>query len=125
PRTIACAAKRASSLGGDALARRPGPGQRGHPAARSANAHTAAISAAIGMVRIQAHTMRPATPHLTADSSRVALTPTPTIAPAMVWVVDTGIPAAVAPNSVIAPAVSAQNPPTGRSFVMFMPMVFT
>ena len=77
------------------------------------------------MVRIHAHTMRPATPHLTADSLRVAVTPTPMIAPVMVCVVETGMPAAVAPNSVIAPAVSAQKPPTGRSFVIFMPIVFT
>ena len=43
----------------------------------------------------------------------------------MVWVVETGMPAAVAPNSVSAPAVSAQKPPTGFSLVMLMPMVFT
>jgi hypothetical protein len=58
---------------------------------------------------------------LTADSRVVD--PTPAMAPVMVCVVDTGIPAAVAPNRVIAPAVSAQNPPTGRSLVIFEPMV--
>ena len=72
---------------------------------------SAAIAAAIGMVRIHAQTMRPATPHLTAEK-RFA-DPTPTIEPVMVCVVDTGIPKYVAPNSVAAPAVSAQNPPTG------------
>ena len=31
----------------------------------------------------------------------------------------------MAPNSVIAPAVSAQKPPTGWSLVILLPMVFT
>ena len=43
---------------------------------------TAATRAAAGMVRIQAQTMRPATPHLTAESRRVA--PTPTMEPVIV-----------------------------------------
>ena len=42
------------------------------------------------MVRIQAHTILPATPHLTAEMRRVA--PTPMMAPVMVCVVETGIP---------------------------------
>src|SRR4029453_19393065 len=46
------------------------------------------------MVRSQAQTMRPATPQRTADRRRVA--PTPTIAPVMVWVVETGTPRKVA-----------------------------
>ena len=75
------------------------------------------------MVSTHAHTMRPATPHLTADMRRVE--PTPTMAPVMVCVVETGMPAALAPNSASDPAVSAQNPPTGWSLVMFMPMVRT
>ena len=79
------------------------------------------MTAAMGIVRIQAQTMRPATPHLTAESLRVA--PTPTIAPVMVCVVETGIPVSVAPKSVAAPAVSAQKPPTGLSFVIFEPIV--
>jgi hypothetical protein len=54
---------------------------------------TAATKAAAGIVRIQAQTMRPATPHLTADNLRVA--PTPTIEPVMVWVVETGVPVRV------------------------------
>jgi len=75
------------------------------------------------MVRIQAQTMRPATPHFTALSRRVA--PTPMIAPVIVWVVDTGMPPSVAPTMVNAPAVSAQNPPIGWSLVIFEPIVLT
>ena len=71
----------------------------------------AAIKAAIGIVKIHAQTILPATPHFTAESRRAE--PTPTIAPVMVWVVETGIPPKVLANRVIAPAVSAQNPPTG------------
>ena len=62
-----------------------------------------------GMVKIQAQTMRAATPHLMPDSLVVA--PTPTIDPVMVCVVDTGIPPWVARKRVNAPAVSAQKPP--------------
>jgi hypothetical protein len=40
-----------------------------------------------------------------------------------VCVVLTGIPASAVENSVIAPAASAQNPPTGLSFVMRDPIV--
>src|SRR5438477_4012549 len=83
--------------------------------------HNAANTAAAGIVKTQAQTILPATRHLTADSRVVD--PTPAIAPVIVWVVDTGIPAAVAPNNVSAPAVSAQNPPTGRSLVIFEPIV--
>ena len=79
--------------------------------------------AATGIVRIQAQTIRPATPHLTAERRRVA--PTPTIAPVIVCVVETGIPVNVAPKRVAAPAVSAQKPPTGFSFVIFDPIVWT
>src|SRR6202171_3449248 len=78
---------------------------------------TAANVAAAGMVSTQAHTILPATRHLTADSRVVD--PTPAIAPVIVCVVETGIPNTVAPNNVIAPAVSAQKPPTGRSLVIF------
>src|SRR3954449_4923487 len=82
-----------------------------------------ATSAEAGIVNNHAHTMRPATPHLTPD--KLVVEPTPTIEPVMVWVVDTGMPRCVARNSVIAPAVSAQKPPTGLSFVSFMPIVRT
>src|SRR6478735_2287420 len=79
--------------------------------------------AAAGMVRTHAQTMRPATPHFTAEK-RLA-EPTPTIDPVIVCVVETGIPKKVAPKSVRAPAVSAQNPPTGCSFTIFVPIVLT
>lgn len=62
----------------------------------------AAMNAAAGIVRTHAQTMRPATPHFTAEK-RFAK-PTPTIEPVMVCVVETGMPKNVAPNSVIAPA---------------------
>ena len=75
------------------------------------------------MVKTHAHTMLPATPQRTAENLRVE--PTPTMAPVMVWVVETGMPSAVARKSVIAPPVSAQKPCTGFSFVIFWPIVFT
>src|SRR6266566_2822160 len=78
---------------------------------------------AMGIVSTQAQTILRATPHFTADSLRVA--PTPIMAPVIVWVVETGMPASVAPKRVIAPAVSAQKPPTGFSFVIFEPIVCT
>ena len=43
---------------------------------------SAATKAAAGIVRIHAQTIRPATPHFTADNLRVA--PTPTIDPVIV-----------------------------------------
>src|SRR5262245_42204954 len=84
---------------------------------------SAAMNAEQGMVRIQAQTIRPATPQRTAEA--FCTEPTPTIAPVIVWVVDTGMPRWVARKSVIAPPVSAQKPPTGRSFVMRRPIVRT
>ena len=48
------------------------------------------MMADIGIVRIQAQTLRPARPQRTADARTVE--PTPTIAPVIVWVVETGIP---------------------------------
>ncbi len=47
------------------------------------------------------------------------------MAPVMVCVVETGMPRPVARNSIIAPPVSAQKPPTGFSLVMRWPMVLT
>ena len=47
------------------------------------------------------------------------------MAPVMVWVVDTGMPAADVKNSVAAAADSAATPPTGWSRVIFEPIVFT
>ena len=73
------------------------------------------------MVMIQAMTMLLATFQRTADTRRAA--PTPTMAPVIVWVVDTGTPRQVAANSVMAPAVSAQQPCIGDRRVIFEPMV--
>ena len=60
-----------------------------------------------------------------ANSGEAMVLPTPTMAPVMVWVVLTGIPARAVPKRVMAPAVSAQNPPTGLSLVILEPMVWT
>ena len=81
------------------------------------------IKAAPGRVRTQATAMFPATPHLTADSRR--RDPTPMIPPVIVWVVETGIPPKELPIIEAAAAVSAQNPLTGISLVIRIPMVFT
>src|SRR5205809_7722183 len=67
--------------------------------------------------------MRPATPHRTAE--RRCAAPTPEIAPVIVWVVLTGMPKCDATNSVMAPLVSAQKPPNGRSLVRRWPIVLT
>src|SRR3954467_11320693 len=83
----------------------------------------AATAAEAGMVSTQAHTMRVATPQRTAERRWVV--PTPTIAPVMVGGGETGIPACEAKNNVIAPAVSAQKPPTGLSLVILLPIVCT
>src|SRR2546423_14252304 len=80
-----------------------------------------ATAAEAGIVRIHAQTMRRATPQRTAD--RRCTAPTPTMAPVMVWVVLTGIPASAVPNRVKAPALSAQNPPIGLSLVILEPIV--
>ena len=83
----------------------------------------AEITAEMGMVKSQAQMILPATPQRTAESLLVA--PTPTIAPVMVWVVLTGIPATVAPMIEQAAAVSALKPPMGSSLVILVPIVFT
>src|SRR6266568_4816306 len=84
---------------------------------------SADTAAEAGIVSTQAHTIRRATPQRTAERRVVA--PTPTIAPVIVCVVLTGIPASAVEKRVIAPAVSAQNPPTGFNLVMRDPMVCT
>ena len=81
------------------------------------------MKAEAGMVKIHAQTMLPATPQRTAETRRVD--PTPTIAPVIVCVVETGIPNALAMKSMIAPPTSAQKPWTGFSLVMRWPIVFT
>ena len=83
----------------------------------------AAMSALAGIVMTHAHTMRLASPHRTAERRLVA--PTPTIAPVMVWVVDTGMPSRDAAKMTSAPPVSAEKPPTGRSLVIRVPIVCT
>ena len=65
------------------------------------------------MVRIHAQTILPATFQRTERSRRRE--PTPTMAPVIVCVVDTGMPKWAAPKSVTAPAASAANPPIGCS----------
>lgn len=76
-----------------------------------------------GIVSSHAHTI------LAATLQRTALTllaePTPIMEPVIVCVVDAGIPNEAVPNSVIAPAVSAQNPPIGFNGVRLCPIVLT
>src|SRR5512140_3772158 len=71
----------------------------------------APMNPAAGIVSTQAQTIWLAMPQRTADSRRVA--PTPTIEPVMAWVVETGIPKCVAVKMAMAAPVSAANPPTG------------
>src|SRR5206468_12074773 len=85
--------------------------------------HSHEMTNAPGMVRIHAHTTRPATPHLTAEMRWVV--PTPTMAPVIVCVVDTGMPAWAVKNRVAAAALSAHMPCTGWSRVIREPIVWT
>ena len=73
------------------------------------------------MVIIHAKTTLRATPHRTADARRA--TPAPMIAPVIVCVVDTGIPAQLAPNSMIEPPVEAAKPWCCDNFVIRLPIV--
>ena len=84
---------------------------------------TAEMAAETGIVKSHAQIIFPATPQRTAESLLVA--PTPIIAPVMVWVVLTGIPAKDAPIIEQAAAVSALKPPIGQSLVIFVPIVLT
>ena len=84
---------------------------------------TAEMAAETGIVKIHAQIIFPATPQRTAESLLVE--PTPTIAPVIVWVVLTGIPATVAPMIEHAAAASALKPPIGRSLVILVPIVLT
>ena len=83
--------------------------------------NTIARAADAGIVNTHAHKIRPATFQRTERSRRTD--PTPTIAPVIVWVVETGIPNCAAPNNVTAPAASAAKPPIGCSFVILDPIV--
>ncbi len=75
------------------------------------------------MVRIHAQRIVLATPQWTA--LKRCTVPTPMMPPAMVWVVETGMPAMAVPRMLVAAAVSAQNPPKGLSLVIRIPMVLT
>ncbi len=83
----------------------------------------AARIALTGMVRIQAHSKLMVTPLRTADKRLVS--PTPIMAPVMVWVVLTGIPNFSVRQSVKAPAVSALTPSKGVTLVILVPIVLT
>src|SRR5512137_728646 len=69
------------------------------------------------MVTIHAVIISRTTSHRTAFLPRVA--PTPTIAPVITWVDETGIPDTVTSASTPLPVVAAQNPWYGRIFVIF------
>jgi len=75
------------------------------------------INMLAGIVNIQAQTIFLAMPHFTALNRFVA--PTPMMDEQIMCVVLTGIPPTDAPRMVIVPAVSAANPSTGVSFVIF------
>jgi hypothetical protein len=77
--------------------------------------HHAAVTIAAeqAIVSTPASTMLPATPQRTAVA--LLTEPTPTIAPVIVGIADTGMPRPVARNSAIGPAVSAQKRPTGKA----------
>ena len=60
------------------------------------------------MVMTQAVTTLRATPQRTAEARRA--TPAPITAPVMVWVVETGMPNQLAPNSSTEPPVEAREP---------------
>ena len=83
----------------------------------------APITAAPGMVKIQAQTMFMVTPQRTAES-RLA-EPTPDMAPVITWVVLTGTPRWVARKMLVALAVSAETPSIGLILVIFCPIVLT
>ena len=73
------------------------------------------------MVITHAYTMLVATFQRTAETRRAE--PTPTMAPVMLCVVETGTPRYVAINNVMAPAVSAHAPCVGVNLVIFEPIV--
>src|SRR4029453_6648567 len=81
------------------------------------------MTAAAGMVRTQAQTIRPATPQRTADSRRVE--PTPTMAPGMVWGGETGMAGEGARYRGGGAPASAEKPPTGLRAVIRWPRVLT
>ena len=76
----------------------------------------APMQPAIGIVSTQAQTILTVIPQRTALSRFIA--PNPTMEPAMVWVVLTGMPIASVAKSVMAAPDSAQKPPKGSSLVI-------
>lgn len=83
----------------------------------------AANVAETGMVKIQAQIKLMVTPQRTAET--LFTTPTPTIDPVMVCVVETGIPKCSVIPKVTAPAPSAATPSSAVTLVIFDPIVFT
>ena len=81
------------------------------------------MSPAAGRVSTQAKMMSPATSHRTVEPLRAS--PTPAIEPAIVWVVEIGVPREIAAKMVTAPPSSAQNPCIGLIWVMREPIVCT
>ena len=74
-----------------------------------------------GIVSSQAHKMLFAVPQLIDFTPFVK--PTPMIEPTMLWEVLTGMPNNEQPMTVVAPAVSAQNPLSGVIFTIPLPVV--
>src|SRR5919109_1364937 len=84
--------------------------------------HSAAMSAAAGIVRTHAITIDRATPQRTAEKRLVA--PTPTTDAVIVWVVDTGACRPIAMTyRVVAAVVSAAKPRGGSRWMMRRPSV--
>src|SRR5690606_37545044 len=93
------------------------------PKPRAARYSRYAIRPDIGMVRIQAQTIRCTTLHLIAFR-RLAV-PTPMIAEEMLWVVETGMPRCEAAMITEAALVSAAKPWIGCSLTSLWPRVLT
>src|SRR3954449_9121998 len=87
----------------------------------TAYAAAAAIADA-GIVRTQATTIVPATPHRTPRVPRLG--PTPMIALEMTCVVETGMPSCAVVSRTVAAVVSAAKPLTGSSSTTRWPIVF-
>src|SRR4029079_12566617 len=117
-RRRAATGRRDSAVHGESCGRRPVAAP--HQKERTTLQARAPSSPAAGSVSTHAITIRCATCQRTAATRRAA--PTPTIAPVMVWVVETGTPNAVARKSVNAPPVSAQKPWMGFKWVIREPM---
>src|SRR5437667_9891656 len=91
-----------------------------HDSALSTSCPTYAITSAPGIVSTHAQTTWLATPQRTAETRCVD--PTPTMAPVIVCVVDTGMPRDDVKKSVTAAADSAATPPAGCRRVILEPI---